>query len=76
MMQSSTRTIVCRLESLFLLSLSLQSKGADDGDGASGNDDGDKEEVENERILHHLLDCDHFFTLTKKGVVDRLTHAR
>ena len=52
MIQSSTRTIPCRLESLLSSSLSLQSKDADDGDGANGKDDGDKEEVENERILH------------------------
>ena len=49
--------------------MSLQSKGADDGDGANENDrdDGDKEEVENERILYHLLDSDCFHTYEEKG---------
>ena len=44
--------------------------GADGGDGANENDreDGDKEEVENERILYHLLDSDYFFhTYEEKG---------
>ena len=57
----------------FLLSLSLQSIGADGGDGANENrDDGEKEEVENEKILYHLLNNGYFFTLTKKRVVGRL----
>lgn len=51
----------------------MQLIGADGRDGANEKrDDGEKGEVENEKILHHLLDNDYVFTLTKKRVVDRL----